>query len=85
MLSLSRYEDQLIRINGEVMKVEFISQDFIRVSFRGSGYKLWIGDYVDIGPLRVSLSDINGKQARLGFEGPRDVEVWREEVYKRMI
>lgn len=36
-----------------------------------------------IGNITITLIDIKKGNARLGFEAPKDVEIWREEVYEQ--
>lgn len=44
-----------------------------------------IGESLKIGDdIKVTVLDSKGKQIRLGIEAPRDVEVHREEVYRRI-
>ncbi len=33
--------------------------------------------------VRIRLIDINCNRARIGFEAPPDVEIWREELWLR--
>ena len=33
----------------------------------------------------VTVLAISGKQVRLGFNAPKDVEIWREELYNKGI
>jgi carbon storage regulator len=34
--------------------------------------------------ITVTVLSTNGGQVKLGFEAPRDLSVWREEIYKRI-
>ena len=44
-----------------------------------------IGEDILIGDnIRLTISSIDGGKVRLGIVAPRDVEVHREEVYKRI-
>ena len=36
------------------------------------------------GDIKVTILDINGAQIRLGFDAPREVGIWREEVMDRI-
>jgi carbon storage regulator len=43
------------------------------------------GDSIRIGPdIVVTVLGVNGQQARLGIEAPKDVTVHREEVHARI-
>ncbi len=46
---------------------------------RRVGETLVIGDDV-----RITLLSVNGNQARLGTEAPRDIPVHREEIYNKI-
>ena len=46
---------------------------------RRPGESLKIGDEVTI-----IIIGVNGEQVRLGIDAPREIEVHREEVYKRI-
>ncbi|MEM1229702.1 MAG: carbon storage regulator CsrA [Pseudomonadota bacterium] len=44
-----------------------------------------LGETIAIGhDIKVTLLTINGNQARIGIEAPRDVPVHREEIYERI-
>jgi carbon storage regulator len=44
-----------------------------------------IGEEIVIGDnIRLTISSIDGGKVRLGIVAPRDVEIHREEVYKRI-
>lgn len=34
--------------------------------------------------ITVTVLSTNGGQVKLGFDAPRDLSVWREEIYKRI-
>ena len=45
-----------------------------------------IGESINIGnDIKVTVVSIEGGQARLGIEAPKDVIVHREEIYQRII
>lgn len=46
---------------------------------RRSGESLYLGDNI-----KVTVLSVQGKQIKLGLEVPRDMTVYREEVYKRV-
>lgn len=46
---------------------------------RQSGEAIMIDD-----DIVVRVMEINGNQVKLGIEAPRDVDVYREEIYKRI-
>ena len=46
---------------------------------RKSGERITIGD-----DIVITVLEIKGGQVRLGVEAPREVEVHREEIYKRI-
>jgi carbon storage regulator CsrA len=37
-----------------------------------------------LGPLTVTVSEVDGEKVRLGFEGNDQIEIYREEVFERM-
>jgi hypothetical protein len=85
MLKIRRYEDQVVRLSGQKMIIFYIERDYIMFKWGNHRYKLRLGESVDLGPMRVILIAVkNGKNALIGFEGPRTIDVWREEVYRRM-
>ncbi|MFK7914664.1 MAG: carbon storage regulator CsrA [Pseudomonadales bacterium] len=44
-----------------------------------------IGETIVIGDdIRVTVLTVNGNQARIGIQAPRDVAVHREEIYQRI-
>ena len=47
---------------------------------RRLGEKLVIGDNVV-----VTVLAANGNQIRIGIEAPRDIQIYREEIYKRIL
>lgn len=46
---------------------------------RRSGESLYLGDNI-----KVTVLSVQGKQIKLGLEVPKDMTVYREEVYKRV-
>lgn len=44
---------------------------------RRVGEAIWIGD------IRIVVTEIRGKQVRLGFEAPPEVKIQREELRKK--
>ncbi len=34
--------------------------------------------------ITITVLSTNGGQVKLGFDAPRDLSVWREEIYKRI-
>lgn len=45
-----------------------------------------VGEVLTIGDdVRLTVLNINGRQARLGIEAPKDVAVHREEVYQQIL
>jgi carbon storage regulator len=44
-----------------------------------------IGESVIIGEqITITLMDIRGNQARLGIEAPKDIAVYRDEIYQKI-
>ncbi|RMF60353.1 MAG: carbon storage regulator [Calditrichaeota bacterium] len=44
-----------------------------------------LGEAINIGDdIKVTIVEIDGKQVKLGIEAPRDIMVFREEVYERI-
>lgn len=44
-----------------------------------------LGEAINIGEdITITIVDIDGKQVKLGVIAPRDVEIFREEVYDRI-
>ncbi len=44
-----------------------------------------LGEAITIGEnIRVIIVDIDGNQVKLGIEAPREIEIYREELYKRI-
>ncbi len=35
--------------------------------------------------IKIIISDVDGKNIKIGIEAPRDVKVYREEVYERIL
>ena len=46
---------------------------------RKTGEAIIVGDAI-----QITILEIRGKQIRLGIEAPGDVQVFREEVYRRI-
>lgn len=45
-----------------------------------------VGESINIGnDIKVTVVSIEGGQARLGIEAPRDIIVHREEIYRKII
>jgi carbon storage regulator len=44
-----------------------------------------LGESINIGDdIKITIVDIDGKQVKIGIEAPRDVAIFREEVYERI-
>ncbi len=44
-----------------------------------------LGESINIGDdIKITVVDVNGKQVKIGVLAPKDVSVYREEVYKRI-
>jgi len=44
-----------------------------------------LGEAITIGEnIRVIIVDIDGNQVKLGIEAPREIEIYREELYERI-
>ncbi len=44
-----------------------------------------LGEAITIGEnIRVIIVDIDGNQVKLGIEAPREIEIYREELYERV-
>ncbi|MBD3225131.1 MAG: carbon storage regulator CsrA [Caldithrix sp.] len=44
-----------------------------------------LGESVTIGDnIRLVIVEIDGNQVKLGIEAPRDIEIYREELYKKI-
>jgi carbon storage regulator len=44
-----------------------------------------LGESINIGDeIKITIVDIDGKQVKVGIEAPRDVAIFREEVYERI-
>ncbi|MEJ2636694.1 MAG: carbon storage regulator CsrA [Calditrichia bacterium] len=44
-----------------------------------------LGESINIGDnIKITVVDIDGKQVKIGIEAPRDISIFREEVYERI-
>lgn len=44
-----------------------------------------LGESINIGEnVKITVVDIDGKQVKIGIEAPRDISIFREEVYERI-
>ena len=44
-----------------------------------------IGESIIIdGGIKITIADIQSNQIRIGIDAPKEVKVYREEIYKRM-
>ncbi|NOX36927.1 MAG: carbon storage regulator CsrA [Calditrichaeota bacterium] len=44
-----------------------------------------LGESINIGDnIKITVVDIDGKQVKLGIEAPREIAIFREEVYERI-
>ena len=44
-----------------------------------------LGESIHIGDtIKITVVDIDGKQVKIGIEAPRDISIFREEVYDRI-
>jgi len=44
-----------------------------------------LGESINIGDnIKITVVDIDGKQVKIGIEAPREIAVYREEVYERI-
>ena len=44
-----------------------------------------LGESINIGDdVKITVVDIDGKQVKIGIEAPRDISIFREEVYERI-
>lgn len=44
-----------------------------------------LGESINIGDnIKITVVDIDGKQVKVGIEAPRDISIFREEVYERI-
>ena len=44
-----------------------------------------LGESIHIGDkIKITVVDIDGKQVKIGIEAPRDISIFREEVYERI-
>ncbi len=44
-----------------------------------------LGEAITIGDnIKIILVDIDGKQVKIGIEAPREIEIYREELYEKI-
>ncbi|GAB4366795.1 MAG: carbon storage regulator CsrA [Calditrichia bacterium] len=44
-----------------------------------------LGESINIGDnIKITVVDIDGKQVKVGIEAPRDISIFREEVFERI-
>jgi carbon storage regulator len=44
-----------------------------------------LGESINIGDdVKITVVDIDGKQVKIGIEAPRNISIFREEVYERI-
>ena len=44
-----------------------------------------LGESINIGDdIKITVVDIDGKQVKIGIEAPRNISIFREEVYERI-
>ena len=44
-----------------------------------------LGESINIGDnIKITVVDIDGKQVKIGIEAPKDIAIFREEVYERI-
>jgi len=44
-----------------------------------------LGESINIGDnIKITVVDIDGKQVKIGIEAPKEISIFREEVYERI-
>ncbi len=88
MLALSRKANECVII-GQDIEVRVLDVSWKKVKLQISGPRddqidqvtLTAGDQVSIRPdIKVSIAELYGNRARIGFEAPREISIRREEV-----
>ena len=88
MLALSRKLDEPVII-GEAIEVRVIAVSWKKVQLQITGpnveevdvVTLASGEQLSIRPnITVSVAELEGNRARLGFQAPREISIRREEV-----
>lgn len=54
-------------------------REYMLILSRRPGESLYVGDNI-----KVTVLSVQGKQIKIGLEVPRDMTVYREEVYKKV-
>lgn len=91
MLILTRKPEQSIVLtygaDAWVVTVVKVHRDQVRVTLRvetgtadSKSYTIQAPESISVGPMKVRLAEIRGRQVRLGFDGPRECRVMRSEI-----